>query len=86
MSAQFAGAVAFEPVFLIAGIGQAFSDNGDSGGLITAVDQGGQRVAVGIVVGGKADKSAPGEKVTIALPILPILEGLGVTLVSGHNV
>ncbi len=83
---QFSGFVAFDPVFAIAGVGQLFSDNGDSGALITTVDQSGQRIAVGIVVGGKNDKSAPGEKLTIALPILPILQGLGVTLVSGHNV
>jgi hypothetical protein len=82
---QFSGPVAFEPTFAIAGVGQLFSDNGDSGSLITTV-VGGQRIAVGIVVGGKNDGSAPGGKTTIALPILPILQGLGVTLTSGHNV
>jgi hypothetical protein len=83
---QFSGLVSFEPVFAIAGIGQLFSDNGDSGSLITTIDQNGQRKAVGLVVGGKNDGSAPGGKITIALPILPILQGLGVTLVSGHNI
>jgi hypothetical protein len=83
---QFSGPVAFEPTFAIAGIGQLFSDSGDPGALITTVDASGQRIAVGIVVGGRTDGSAPGGKTTIALPILPILQGLGVTLVSGHNV
>jgi hypothetical protein len=83
---QFSGVVPFDPVFAIAGIGQLFSDNGDSGSLVTTIDQNGQRKAVGIVVGGKNDGSAPGGKTTIALPILPILQGLGVTLVSGLNI
>ncbi|TIP49649.1 MAG: hypothetical protein E5X77_10075 [Mesorhizobium sp.] len=82
----FTGHVFFEPVFAIVGLTDVFSDNGDSGSLIVAVDQNGQRNAVGIVVGGMNDGSAPGGKTTIALPIQPILAGLGVTLVTGHNV
>jgi hypothetical protein len=82
----FNGDVFFEPVFAITGTVDVFSDNGDSGSLITTLDQNGQRFAVGIVVGGMNDGSAPGGKTTIALPIQPILAGLGVTLVSGHNV
>lgn len=82
----FTGLVSFDPAFSIVGQGDLFSDNGDSGSLITTVDNAGQRFAVGIVVGGKADGSAPGGKTTIALPISPILQGFGVSLVSGHNV
>ena len=83
----FNGVVSFEPVFAIVGTGDVFSDNGDSGSLITAIDAAtGNRVAVGIVVGGRVDGSAPGGKTTIALPIQPILQALGVSLVSGHNV
>jgi hypothetical protein len=82
----FRGTVSFEPAFVIAGSAGPFSDNGDSGSLITTIDQSGQRSAVGIVVGGMADSSVPGGKVTIALPIGPILTEFGVTLVSGHNV
>jgi hypothetical protein len=78
--------VSFEPVFAITGQTDVFSDSGDSGSLITSINPAGQRIAVGIVVGGMNDGSAPGKKVTIALPIRPILAGLGVTLVSGHNV
>ena len=82
----FAGHVFFEPVFTIAGTGgTGFSDHGDSGSLITTVD-GEVRKAVGIVVGGMADKSAPGGKTTVALPLVPLLAQLGVSLVSGHNV
>jgi hypothetical protein len=83
---NFSSVVSFEPVFAITGRTDLFSDNGDSGSLITSSDQAGQRIAVGIVVGGMNDGSAPGKKVTIALPIRPILAGFGVTLVSGHNI
>jgi hypothetical protein len=82
----FSGFVFFDPVFSIAGHGQLFSDQGDSGSLMTSIDQSGQRIAVGIVIGGMTDGSAPGGKTTIGLPILPILQGLGVTLVGRHNV
>jgi hypothetical protein len=78
--------VSFEPVFAITGQTDVFSDGGDSGSLITSIDAAGQRMAVGIVVGGMNDGSAPGKKVTIALPIRPILAELGVNLVSGHNI
>lgn len=82
----FSGVIFFDPVYAIVGNGQAFSDNGDSGSLITSIDENSLRTAVGIVVGGMQDGSAPGGKITIALPIQPILAALGVTLVSGHNV
>lgn len=83
---NFSSVVSFEPVFAITGQADLFSDGGDSGSLITSINQAGQLIAVGIVVGGMNDGTAPGKKVTIALPIRPILEGLGVTLVSGHNI
>ncbi|MET3966836.1 hypothetical protein [Bradyrhizobium sp. S3.9.1] len=81
----FSGIVRFDPVFAIVGNGQLFSDSGDSGSLITAIDGNGDRIGVGIVVGGMNDGSAPGGKITIALPLLPILQGFGVSLVSGYN-
>ena len=83
---NFNGDVSFDPVFAIVGLTDSFSDSGDSGSLITTVDATGTRTAVGIVVGGMNDGSAPGGKLTIALPIGPTLQALGVTLVSGHNV
>lgn len=83
---EFTGHVFFEPAFAISGTGGAlFSDHGDSGSLITTVENGVRR-GVGIVVGGMADKSAPGGKTTIALPLAPLLAKLQLTLVSGHNV
>jgi len=83
---SFSGTVCFEPSFSIAGQGGLFSDSGDSGSLITTVGPNGVRTAVGIVVGAMNDGSAPGGKITVALPISPILQRLGVTLVSGHNI
>jgi hypothetical protein len=83
---NFSSIVSFDPVFTITGLTDLFSDHGDSGSLITTVDSAGKRSAVGIVVGGMNDSAAPGKKLTIALPIKPILQGFGVTLVSGHNV
>jgi hypothetical protein len=83
---NFSSIVSFEPVFAIVGQTDLFSDNGDSGSLVTSVNSTGQRIGVGIVVGGMNDGSAPGKKITIALPIRPVLLGLGVSLVSGHNV
>ena len=82
---NFSGDVYFEPVFAIVGVTDAFSDSGNCGSLITTTDNNGQRLAVGIVVGGMNSVSVPGGKITIALPIQPILAELGVTLVSGHN-
>jgi hypothetical protein len=82
---EFSGAVAFDSPFAIVGDTDAFSDGGDSGSLITTVDANGVRTAVGIIVGGRADGAHPGGKVTVALPILPILQKFGVTLVGGHN-
>jgi hypothetical protein len=82
----FSGAIYFDPLFVITGTGgDLFADNGDSGALITTVDSD-TRKGVGIVVGGMIDKTAPGGKLTLALPIKPILDAFGVTLVGGHNV
>lgn len=82
----FNGWIYFDPIFVITGSGgDLFADNGDSGALIVTGD-GIERAAVGIVIAGMADKTAPGGKVTLALPIKPILEAFGVTLITGHNV
>lgn len=72
--------------FVVHGIGDRFSDGGDSGSLVVHQDDVGVRHAVGIVVGGAADSSAPGGKISLIMPITPILEELGLTLVSNHNV
>ncbi|RZL04511.1 MAG: hypothetical protein EOP36_00420 [Rubrivivax sp.] len=83
---NFNGSVSFTPVFAIAGTGDLFSDSGDSGSLVTTIDQNGARRAVGIVIAGTADSGAAGGKLTIVLPIEPTLQKLGVTLVSNHNI
>ena len=82
----FAGNVFFEPLFVAHGIGDIFSDSGDSGSLVTHIDAAGVRHAVGLVVGGGADNNAPGNKISLLLPLRPILERLQVSLVTGHNV
>jgi hypothetical protein len=79
----FSGEVYFEPVYVIEGNGQAFSEEGDSGSLVTAVKEG-QRYAVGLIIGGA--KGQGGVDYTLVLPIQAILDKLGVTLVGGHNV
>lgn len=83
----FQGQVYYDPTFIIEGsAGDVFSDSGDSGSLITAVDGVGNRIAVGIVIGGLPDNRAPGGKLTIALPIDVALGQLGVTLVGNYNI
>lgn len=81
----FSGRVFYEPMFLVVGSGDIFSDHGDSGSLVTHVAPDGNRYAVGIVVGGAVDSKAPGGKVSLILPIHDALPRLGVTLVSGLN-
>lgn len=83
---DFAGRIFFDGVFAIAGSTGLFSDAGDSGSLITSTDAAGQRIAVGIVVGGMVDGKAPGGKLTMALSIDRILKELNVSLVCGHNI
>lgn len=81
----FKGRVFFDPVYVVRGISGAFSEPGDSGALVTT-ESNNQRHAIGIVVGGLVDKSAPGGILTYILPIEPILNRLQVSLVAGHNV
>ncbi|QKO20905.1 hypothetical protein [Rhodoferax sp. BAB1] len=83
---NFSGSVYFEPIFVVHGIGDRFSEGGDSGALVTHVDANGVRHAVGIVVAGCADSSAPGQKISLIAPIQPILNEFGLTLVCNHNV
>lgn len=82
---DFSGYVYFEHMFTVAGTASIFADGGDSGSLVTTVGADGIRRAVGIVVGVTTDGSSPGGKNTLILPIVPILNQLGVSLVSGFN-
>lgn len=81
----FSGSVYFEPLFIIHGHGDIFSEGGDSGSLVVHVDAQGTRHAVGLVVAGCADGSAPGGKRSIVLPLRPILNRFNVALVAGYN-
>lgn len=81
----FSGSVYFEPLFIVHGHGDIFSEGGDSGSLVVHTDPQGVRHAVGLVVAGCADNSAPGGKRSIVLPLRPILNRFNVTLVTGHN-
>lgn len=81
----FSGGAYFEGVFVVHGVGDVFSDGGDSGSLVTHVDANGIRHAVGIVFAGCIDNSAPGNKRALILPLRPILNRFNVTLLSQHN-
>ena len=83
---NFNGLVYFEPMYLVHGLTDRFSEAGDSGSLVVHQDAAGVKHAVGIVVAGGEDSSAPGGKLSLIMPIRPILNQLGVGLVSGHNV
>jgi len=83
---NFSGFVLFAQVYVVVGEGNIFSDTGDSGSLVTTVDAEGNRSAVGLVFAGRGDAAAPGEKISLILPIKPILAALDVTLVTGHNI
>ncbi len=83
---NFNGLVYFKSMFVVIGHGDLFSTNGDSGSLITHKAADGKRYAVGIVVGAMEDLSAPGGRLTLAIPIKPILESFNVDLVSNLNI
>ncbi len=71
--------VFFEPVFIVKANTGVFSMGGDSGSLVTTM-MNNQRVAVGMVFAGD-DKGN-----SFVLPLQPILNGFGVTLVSGYGI
>ncbi len=81
----FSGPAYFEQMFVVHGHGDVFSDSGDSGSLVTTLDGAGQRHAVGLVVAGCIDNSAPGGKRSLILPLRPILNSFNVTLVANFN-
>jgi hypothetical protein len=71
--------VFFQSLFAIRGEFAPFSLPGDSGSLITFVDDKDQRHSVGIVVAGNSDG------LTLALSLDRVLNHFGVSLVNGHN-
>lgn len=83
---QFRALIYFCNVFVVHGEGDYFSDNGDSGALVVCRKPDGAISAVGMIFAGGPDSGAPGNKKSLVLPLQPILDDLGVTLVHGHNV
>lgn len=81
----FSGGVFFEKLFAVHGVNDVFSESGDSGSLVVHVDAHGQRYAVGLLIAGCQNSNAPGGKLSLILPLRPILNKLNVTLVSAHN-
>lgn len=68
-------------MLVVEGAGGRFASGGDSGSLVTVDLAGGERRAVGLVV---AVNDTNG--LCFVLPIEPILQAFGVSLVSGHNI
>lgn len=83
----FNSTIWFGSVFTLHGLGSEFSLSGDSGSLVVHVDDHGRPLsAVGLIFAGGPDSSAPGGAKSLMVPIRPILQALGATLVGGHNV
>lgn len=83
----FSSVMWFANVFTIHGSGSEFSLSGDSGSLVVQVDDQNQPIAaVGLIFAGGPDSSAPGGVKSLMLPLRPMLDALGATLIGGHNV
>lgn len=74
--------VYFERVYIVkTADGQPFSRSGDSGSLVVNVTPDGNRTAVGLVFAGNEQRG-----LSFVLPLPEILDRLGLSIVSGHNV
>jgi len=82
----YAARIWFPNAFVVHGNVAEFSEGGDSGSLVVSLNADGTKSAIGLLFCGGPDATAPGEKRTMILPIRPILNRLGMTLVGGHNV
>lgn len=83
----FSGVIMFANAFVIHGLHSEFSDQGDSGSLVVALDaQGRPTHSVGLIFAGGPDSLAPGTLKSLMLPLRPILEAFSATLIGGHNV
>ncbi|WP_296226901.1 hypothetical protein [Ralstonia sp. UBA689] len=82
----FEGRIWFPNAFAVHGDQREFSESGDSGALVVSLNDDGTKSAVGLVFCGGPDSKAPGGKRSLIVPLAPILQRLGVSLVSGHNV
>jgi hypothetical protein len=75
----FRGSVFFEPIWVLRGDRSGFAASGDSGALVVETSAAGEPIAaVGLVIGGR------GGEETWMLPLAPILDRLGMTLVGGR--
>lgn len=83
---QYRATVLFPQAYIVHGEGSAFSTNGDSGSLVVTKKIDGSYAAVGLLFAGGPDAKAPGNAMTLILPLAPILARFNATLVSGHNV
>ena len=83
----FTGVIRFANAFTIHGLQSDFSSSGDSGSLVVQVDDHGTPIAaVGLIFAGGPDSMAPGGNKSLMLPLKPILDAFGATLIGGHNV
>lgn len=82
---NFKAEIWFANALIVHGNNTEFSDGGDSGSLVVTKDATGKLFACGLLFAGGQDSMAAGQHMTLILPIRPILEELGVTLVGGHN-
>ncbi|MFK3718659.1 hypothetical protein ACI2J9_03555 [Pseudomonas fulva] len=83
----FTGVIRFANAFTIHGLQSDFSSSGDSGSLVVQVDDHGRPIAaVGLIFAGGQDSMAPGGSKSLMLPLNPILQAFGATLIGGHNV
>lgn len=82
---SFNGPVYFDGLHAVVGSGDRFSEPGDSGSLVVHEALDGNLYAVGLVVAGQVSNQAPGNLLSLILPIQPILGALNVSLVAGHN-
>lgn len=77
-SQTFKGTIYYPTVYEVANVGPPFSAAGDSGSLVVTVEPDGAAPrAVGVVIAG-------GQTKTLVLPLQPMLEQLGLELVTGH--
>lgn len=83
---DYRATVLFPRAYIVHGDGSAFSTNGDSGSLVVTKKNDGSYAAVGLLFAGGPDAKAPGNAMTLILPLKAILARFNATLVSGHNV
>lgn len=83
---EYRATVLFPRAYIVHGDGSAFSTNGDSGSLVVTKKIDGSYAAVGLLFAGGPDAKAPGNMMTLILPLKAILAKFNATLVGGHNV